>query len=73
MLAEGDALIQVVATRGYATGAEPMPIRTLVKDLVNFQYRAGRKLFLEAGGAPDVSQVPGWDRTIAMYRAPLYG
>ena len=70
---EGDALMQVVATRGYATGAEPMPIRTLVKDLVNFQYRAGRKLFLEAGGAPDVSQVPGWDRTIAMYRAPLYG
>ena len=70
---DGDALVQVVATRGYAAGAEPYPIRTLVKDLVNFQYRAGRKLFLESGGSPDVSQVPGWDRTIAMYRAPLYG
>ena len=69
----GELLIQVVATRGYAAGEEPMPIRTLVKDLVNFQYRAGRKLFLESGGSPDVSQVPGWDRTIAMYRAPLYG
>lgn len=68
----GEGLIQVVATRGYAAGAEPMPIRTLVKDLVNFQYRAGRKLFLESGGAPDVSQVPGWDRVIAMYRAPNY-
>lgn len=69
---EGEGLIQVVATRGYAAGAEPMPIRTLVKDLVNFQYRAGRKLFLESGGSPDVSKVPGWDRVIAMYRAPNY-
>jgi hypothetical protein len=69
---EGEGLIQVVATRGYGTGAEPAPIRGLVKDLVNFQYRAGRKLFLESGGSPDVSQVPGWDRVIAMYRAPNY-
>jgi hypothetical protein len=69
---EGDALIRLTVTRGYATDTEPPAIRQLVMDLVNFHYRAGRKLFLESGGSPDVSQVPGWDRVIAMYRAPNY-
>lgn len=69
---EGDALIRVTVTRGYAADTEPPAIRQLVMDLVNFHYRAGRKLFLESGGSPDVSKVPGWDRVIAMYRAPNY-
>lgn len=70
---DGTALVQVTATRGYATGAEPPPIRQLVLDLVNFHYRTGRKLFLEEGGSPDPSKVPGWDRVVNLYRAPLYG
>lgn len=70
---EGRNLVKIVATRGYATGAEPGPIRQLVMDLVNWQYRAGRKLALEDAGSPDLRRVEGWDRTIALYRRPLYG
>lgn len=70
---EGRALVQIVATRGYASGAEPGAIRQLVLDLVNWQYRAGRKLALEDVGSPDVAKVAGWDRTISLYRGPLYG
>jgi hypothetical protein len=69
----GRNTVKVTATRGYAAGDEPAPIRTLVKDLVNWQYRAGRKLSLEDFGAPDVGKVAGWERTIAMFRSPLYG
>lgn len=70
---EGRNLVKIVATRGYATDAEPGPIRQLVMDLVNWQYRAGRKLALEDSGSPDIRRVEGWDRTIALYRRPLYG
>lgn len=70
---EGRALVQIVATRGYATDAEPGPIRQLVLDLVNWQFRAGRKLALEDVGSPDVAAVKGWDRTIGMYRGLLCG
>lgn len=70
---EGRRLIKIVATRGYATDAEPGPIRQLVLDLVNWQFRAGRKLTLEDVGSPDVAAVKGWDRTISLYRGPLYG
>ena len=70
---DGAALVKVVATRGYASNAEPQPIRQLVKDLVNFYYRAGRKLFLEDGGSPNFAAAPGWDRVINLYRRPLYG
>lgn len=70
---DGRALVQIVATRGYATDAEPGPIRQLVLDLVNWQYRAGRKLTLEDVGSPDIGAVKGWDRTIGMYRGLLCG
>jgi hypothetical protein len=70
---DGRALVKIVATRGYATDAEPGPIRQLVLDLVNWQYRAGRKLALEDVGSPDVAAVKGWDRVIGLYRGPLYG
>ena len=70
---DGRALVQIVATRGYATDAEPGPIRQLVMDLVNWQDRAGRKLTLEDVGSPDVGAVKGWDRVIGMYRGFLCG
>lgn len=70
---EGRQLVKIVATRGYATGAEPGPIRQLVLDLVNWQYRAGRKLALDDVGSPDVAKVAGWDRIVGLYRGPLYG
>lgn len=70
---DGEALVQVVATRGYAANEEPPQIRLLVKDLVNFAYRVGRKSFLEPGGSADYTKVTGWAQTIAAYRAPLYG
>lgn len=70
---EGRGLVKIVATRGYATGAEPGPIRQLVLDLVNWQYRAGRKLALDDVGSPDVAKVAGWDRIVGLYRGPLYG
>lgn len=66
----GRATVKVTGTRGYAAGAEPEPIRQLVKDLVNWQFRAGRKLALDEG---TLSSVPGWDRVMNLYRAPLYG
>lgn len=47
----GNANIEVTGTRGFEYGAEPPVIRQLVKDLVNWQYRTGRKLSLEAAGA----------------------
>jgi len=68
----GEALLKIDLGRGFSTVEAPQEIQKLVMDLVNFQYRAGRKLFLESGGSPDVSKVPGWDRVIAMYRAPNY-
>jgi hypothetical protein len=70
---DGRALVQIVATRGYATDAEPGPIRQLVLDLVNWQFRAGRKLTLEDVGSPDVAAVKGWERTIGLYRGLLCG
>ena len=70
---DGRALVKIVATRGYATDAEPGPIRQLVLDLVNWQYRAGRKLALEDVGSPDVAAVKGWDRTIGLYRGLVCG
>lgn len=70
---DGEALILVAANRGYATDTEPGEIRQLVLDLVNWQYRAGRKLALEDLGSPDVGRVKGWDRVINLYRGPLYG
>jgi hypothetical protein len=70
---DGEALVKVTATRGYAANAEPQPIRQLVKDLVNFYYRGARKLFLEDAGSPDFTVVPGWDRVINLYRRPLIG
>lgn len=70
---DGRALVKIVATRGYAGDDEPGPIRQLVMDLVNWQYRAGRKLTLEDVGSPDVAAVKGWDRVIGLYRGPLYG
>lgn len=70
---DGRALVQIVATRGYATDAEPGPIRQLVLDLVNWQYRAGRKLTLDDVGSPDIGAVKGWDRVIGMYRGLLCG
>jgi len=69
----GRALVQATVTRGYSVGAEPGPIRQLVMDLVNWQYRAGRKLALDDLGSPDVGRVKGWDRVVSMYRGPLYG
>lgn len=70
---DGVALVRVIATRGYAADGEPPLIRGLVKDLVNWQYRAGRKLALEDVGSPDVAKVEGWTRAINLYRGPLYG
>ena len=70
---DGRALVQIIATRGYATDAEPGPIRQLVLDLVNWQFRAGRKLALEDVGSPDVAAVKGWDRVIGLYRGLLCG
>lgn len=70
---DGRALVQIVATRGYATDAEPGPIRQLVLDLVAWQYRVGRKLSLDDAGSPDVAAVKGWDRVIGMYRGLLCG
>lgn len=69
----GRSTVKVVATRGYAADAEPGAIRQLVMDLVNWQYRAGRKLALEDVGSPDVAAVKGWDRVIGMFRGPMYG
>lgn len=70
---EGRALVKIVATRGYATDAEPEPIRQLVKDLVAWQYRVGRKLSLEDLGSPDVGKVNGWEKVIGLYRGLLVG
>jgi hypothetical protein len=70
---DGRALVQIIATRGYATDAEPGLIRQLVLDLVNWQFRAGRKLALEDVGSPDVAAVKGWERVIGLYRGLLCG
>lgn len=67
---DGPRLVKIVATRGYATDAEPEPIRQLVLDLVNWQFRAGRKLALQEG---ELSSVPGWERVTNLYKAPAYG
>ena len=69
----GNANIEVTGTRGFEYGAEPPVIRQLVKDLVNWQYRTGRKLSLEAAGAPDLGQVPGFEQVVRQFRRPLYG
>lgn len=69
---DGEALVQVVATRGYAAGDEPPEVRTLVKDLVNYQYRSARTQFL-SDGSEELLQVPGWERVVNMFRVPLYG
>jgi hypothetical protein len=73
MWPSGRATVKIVATRGYGTGAEPGEVRQLVLDLVNWQYRAGRKLALDDVGSPDIGRVKGWDRIINFYRGPLYG
>lgn len=71
---EGRSLVRVVCTRGYSDPDDvPGPIRQLVLDLTNWQFRAGRMLSLEDKGSPDVAKVPGWERTINLYRAPMYG
>lgn len=70
---DGDALLRVTATRGYATDAEPGPLRQLVLDLTAWQYRAGRNLSLEDLGSPNVGKVQGWDRVVNLYRGGLYG
>ena len=70
---DGRALVQIIATRGYATNAEPADIRGLVKDMVNWQFRAGRKLALEDLGSPDIGKANGWDRIINSHRGLLCG
>lgn len=70
---DGVALVKVTGSFGFAAGAAPAEIQQLVLDLVNWQFRTGRKLSADDQGAPNVAKVPGWDRVINLYRKPLYG
>lgn len=70
---DGDALIRVTATWGYAVADVPGDVKQLLLEMLNWMYRRGRKTFGEQQILAQMRKETNYDMVLRKYRSPLYG
>lgn len=70
---EGEDIVRVTGTFGYAAADVPREVRQLLLEMLNWMYRRGRKAFGEQQVIAQMKKETNFDLILKRYRSPVYG